>query len=298
MKNFGMQFIKTSFIALILFTLIQCSKQDDEIENTNISSQSELDIFCKSHSKSYEGILHIYGKEITNIEILKDFSELGELRILNTSIVNLKGLENLKSINKSLYISNNPRLKQIYALDKLITIGENISLISNDSLKEITCFKNINTLKGYINISSNKQLENIVSFNDLEQIEESLCINNNDSLKLINAFTSLDSIKSSFKFINNKKTDNLICFNSLLSIGGDFSFNKNENIAEINTFPKVNQIKGKLEIIGNKNLVNFCSISNLILLFEERPEKLSIKDNKINPSIEDIKNGICNSNEQ
>lgn len=106
---------------MALLAAVSCNKDDSvvDVDNRQISSQLAVDNF---NFTSVKGPLHIYGKDITNLNGLSSLVEVGSLYISNTSLQNLNGLHNVNRASRedfTLSIDANPLLEDVSALSNI-----------------------------------------------------------------------------------------------------------------------------------------------------------------------------------
>lgn len=193
------------------------------------------------------------GMEIRGTGIT-DFTGLNSLNTINgrllgnsVSITNnlnlnsLNGLEELDTIQRSLFIKDNPELQSMEALSNLKYIGQQFS-IENSSLSDISALNGIAPLKSRVQIIANPNLTRIDELPIASKIEGSLEIEDNISLISITAVSVLDTILGQLNVHNNiSLTDcNSLCsllrngfIESLIIIRDNLGSCQNEDILSL-----------------------------------------------------------------
>ncbi|CAL2094525.1 hypothetical protein [Tenacibaculum sp. 190524A05c] len=165
--------------------------------NVLIQTQNELESFAENNYTKIYGELWIEGEEINDISNLSSLKEIqGDLRIRNTSIVNLDGLANLElnniSENLLLSIRYNDKLESIGALKKVEKVTDFL-LSNNNNLLNINGLGNFKELRGLF-IDANPKLESVEGLYGLEVCNE---LTFQDNPKLI----TLDGLEK-LKYVN------------------------------------------------------------------------------------------------
>lgn len=134
------------------------------------TTQAQIDSFQTDYPGCTEivGDVEINGYEIDNLNGLSEITAInGNLSILlNGSMSDLSGLNNLRSIGKYLDISAN-RIYSLNGLDSLITIGSGFAIYNNSRLENLENMRNLTSCGGSITIKYNDE---ITSLSGIENI--------------------------------------------------------------------------------------------------------------------------------
>src|SRR5690606_25125391 len=119
-----------------------------------------------------------------------------------TDITDLTPLQNISSINGTLYIYNNPLLSDLNGLNGLMEIG-GLNVYKNATLENINALNSITQIGGVVNFDSNPHLQNLDGLSSVENIGGYLYIAHNDALTQLNGLSSLQSIGAFMEIRNN-----------------------------------------------------------------------------------------------
>ncbi|MBK8565002.1 MAG: T9SS type A sorting domain-containing protein [Saprospiraceae bacterium] len=117
--------------------------------NFELSSLGSLTSFAGLENlSSVGGNFKIAGVPLpTSLAGFNDLSSVGqEFSVGGANLTSLDGLERLKTIGKHFYVSNNPNLNDLTALDSLVSIKGTIRVLSNDALTSLKGLDNIDPL--------------------------------------------------------------------------------------------------------------------------------------------------------
>lgn len=163
----------------------------------------------------------------------------------NQNLIDLIGLNKLKSVNGSFNISNNNKLENLNGLQALDSIGTVLNISNNAGLLDVTALNGIKSIGEQQEFNTTTTLvlsnnEKIVSYEgiEVEKLKGKISIIGNPSLKKIGGFEQLQ----------------LVDFIDILN---------NFLLEEIDGFNNLNRINENLEIKGNVELLNITGFSNL-----------------------------------
>ncbi|WP_179376115.1 YARHG domain-containing protein [Winogradskyella wichelsiae] len=140
----------------------------------------------------------------------------------NPAIKNLKGLEKLSSIGEILRISENGKLLNLEGLKSLKSIGKDFEIKANSELTSLDGLKKLTTIIGDIDIEDNSILQNINELNLIKGEITNIYISKNRSLKEISGLNNITTVKENFVFSNNH-LEKVTGFNNLKTIGESLS---------------------------------------------------------------------------
>jgi len=270
--------------------------------------------------KLFKGLwfLTIKNSNITNLDFLKNFTEINHLDFSNNDISDISGLEYATQVT-NLNLSNNQitdisSLKKFYSLKNLILDNNKITnyngtfdllySLSNLSMKNcgITDFELGHLLIDALNLSGNPGLNivdkirvrllqldnnNMNNLNILEKIDkerlETLSIVNNDikDVSVLKDFANLNSINLS----GNKNIENLNILKEIF----DYNDKVENDDNVINTFldgtikniVKKKEIESSDKTTKNMLFLNDCNISDITMFNDFNIELLSLAYNNI-----------------
>lgn len=119
----------------------------------------------------------------------------GDLIIGFSLLHNLLGLEQIRHIEGSLFIYENPLLETLHGLENLTTVGQYVSITDNEGLVSLSGMNNLTTIGKSLGIARNSLLENLEGLNQLSYIGEDLSIRENPVLATLDGLEELDTIR-------------------------------------------------------------------------------------------------------
>lgn len=199
---------------------------DWDVCNPNLTTLSGLDNLISvggGFGLSENGALN-------SLSALSSLTTVGGLYIdANYALTDLRGLENLDTIDENLVIAHNDILTSLNGLDNLAHIGVGLDITYNHSLDSLNGFGSLTTIGGTLYILDNSSLKNIFGFANLVTIGDSYAISGNDSLLNLSGFNNLSSIGGDFWIHLNVALNSLSGLESYFTIGGDVRIFHNYN---------------------------------------------------------------------
>lgn len=308
----------TQSLFLSFIFLLSCNNDDDKIfnpvftGNVTLTSQKEIDDFGAKGYTEIKGDLILsdlwLSDKISDIKNLKALHKLEIIKNLNvyscpllkdfSELENLKFLESLRAEGNGILNFNG--LNKITTL-KLLKVEDNNSLTSPAGLENLT------QINGYMAFRRNKKLKNFKGLTNLKKIDSSLALSNNNSLKNFEGLENLSYIGgwlsvsksihsitpdhegiTSFKGLKNLKTIkkrlNVSLNAALKNLSGlenlneveKISISSNKSLTKITSLKKLSSVKN-ISIRGNSSLINIEGFENLVSV-----DNLSIT---INPAL-------------
>ncbi len=138
MKSWTISFLLTFFTGILL---AQCPPGD-----INLSTQAEVDDFANAYPNCFQtnANLTLDGSDITDLSGLSQLTLIGEdLNILNTSLTNLNGLDNITEILERLVIIFNPLLTDLTGLENVAGFPHFLQILFNDNLSSLAGLENM-----------------------------------------------------------------------------------------------------------------------------------------------------------
>jgi len=205
--------------------------------------------------------------EIQTLEdliLLSNYSSVrGDLTIHDSTLTNLYGLENLKSVGGIEFnIINNEYLTSLEGLGNLFEIGGLLNISNNDSLTSLEGL-NITSVPMSMNISNNDALENLSGLENLNSIGLSLCINNNDALTSFYGLDNLTYIPLHLNIIGNDALSSLSGLANLTSVGGIMTISDNVGLISLSGLENLSSVSW-LRISNNDSLTDLYGLQNLV----------------------------------
>ena len=115
------------------------------------------------------------------------------LHILQTSLINLSGLDNLSQVAAGIDIINNDLLISVQELESISGNVGRIYVLGNSQLESLNGLNNVNQLSS-LYIYDNNLLENLEGLSNLNHIEWDLTIQNNQNLVRLDGLENVTNI--------------------------------------------------------------------------------------------------------
>ncbi|WP_437399568.1 fibronectin type III domain-containing protein [Flagellimonas lutimaris] len=257
-----------------------------------------------------EGIAINFCPALKSLEGLHNITSVVRLTIMsNDSLENLNGLRGLKTISVHATIEGNPLLTSMAGLNQLESVGHRLKIRQLNSLVSLEGLEMLKIV-GQFDIEVNESLISLSAISNLQSVDEFDIIGNNlENLDGIN----LDIVKEDFfletrvlknlnGILGTSTTSNLrIYFSSLISLNGletlesakSIEISANSQLTDLSGLEGLRSIDDRIYIGMNNQLSNFCALDGLINIGGFSGE-WSVEKNPLNPSLEDMQNGICN----
>ena len=227
-----------------LNSLVQNYIEENRIHygDISISSDEDYELFVKKKFKTIVGHLIIQYLD------RKDFS----------------GMESITSVG-GLTIYDNPYLETTKGLDNLVSIGHNLTITDNGSLKGMTFF-NLKFVDGYLSLRRNPLIRNLKGLNSLIAVGKVLNIEDCEAL------TDLEGLEN------------------LTTVGNTVDIDGNDSLRTLDGIENLAIVGEKIVIIRNPNLSSFVALKKVI--DAGFSGFFRCKDNAFNPTGKDLKNGV------
>ena len=323
---------KNIILLVIVLILLGCTKDNNNIEENifdgdiTLTTQDEVDKFGSNNYTEIIGTLYIGEGLLNRNTFIRNIDKLASLKAItkleikgNDNLTNINGLKNLTFVEE-LKIRYNISLVSIDGLmslhpiyDGLLEILGNSSLLDLKGLNKIQYVNDlkilsngIRNLEGLNNLTSanilyidnNEKITNLKELNKLTKVNY-LHIYGNDSLESLEGLNYLSIIgnrglwiRQNFSLVNINGLENLI------KIEGDLSIFENYKLENLDGIKNLTFVGGNLEIAYNtiepyeNGLDDLCGLYSLInnngLI-----GTYDIRENKYNPTRQDIKTGNC-----
>jgi len=196
----------------------------------------------------------------------------------NLLLQNCSGLENLRIINKDLFLMNNATLESISSLQQLNQVGS-IIIGNNPQLQNLVGLDALTEIDGFLEIDRCASLQSLNGLNNVTSINGSVTIgrvseHNQTSIVDMTGFDKLRNINGNFQIANNDSLLNLNGLNKLKTINGHFTILSNG----LQSFNGLDSLTSNglsnLTIKDNDSLLNFSGLEKI-----ETVSKLDISDN-------------------
>lgn len=240
----------TTSTVLLIFLFKIASLHCCISQNLEFTNQSEIDNF----QEDYPGC--------TEIE--------GDVSIQGDDITNLIGLNAVTSIEGTLLIKENGSLPYLAGLGNLEHV-ENLMIINNDGLVNLTGLESLDTINGYVRIWYNDLITSLSGLDSLSFVGSDLMIEGNYALQNCKGMENLKRVGGSLVvgciagwMHYNRSLKSLAGFNNLSSVGGLLWINCNDSLTDLTGLESLVTIGDGLAINGNKLLASLTGLENLI----------------------------------
>ena len=217
--------------------LAQCPAGD-----VTLSNQAEVDAYPIDFSCTQVGTLYIGSPgtdtDINDLSALSSIEEVTNLRIYNTNLVSLSGLDNLTTISEDLEINTNELLQNLSGLENLQSVGDDFEIKNNEALSSIA------------NLTS------------LTQIVDDLEIENNIELTSISALSNISGTIDDLKIIDLPKLNNLVGLEGIDTITDDIELQGLPLVPNLNPLSNITSVSDNIEII-DLNITSLSPLSNI-----------------------------------
>lgn len=187
----------------------------------------------------------------------------GDLFITGDDIETLDGLNELKSIEGNLIISNNALLANLEGLNKLEIITGYVRIQSNYALQSLEALSNLTKIKGdFFYLASSPLVTSLTGLNKLDSINGILQIWSMDELKNLSGLEKLNYIGSDCSIFKNAQIKNLSGIESLRRIEGVLRIYENAILSSLEGINAEATLGSSLVISLNPELTT-CSIDAL-----------------------------------
>lgn len=308
-------------LLLIAFAFTSCCKDEEPVfvGDVILSTQSEVDAFGRKNYEVINGDLLIgsLGDYATYSDI-HDLSSLIKLNkvkynltIANTDIISVEGLNNLSNVGLELLVTKNSSLNSLEGLRNLTYSGGLVIFINNE-LETLSGLEGIETIQGNLEIAENQNLLNIDGLDNLKKVTRDLRIDFNYDLIDITALSNLNFVRGRFSITGNRELPNLnglsrITESSFMIIGGNLKLSNIDGLSNLkevkslhiswsNRLTNLDALQNlekayySLDFYKNSELTDFCGLTKVL---KSAPHYVTIKENKYNPTVEDILAGNC-----
>lgn len=307
-------------VMLLLFTLSACKEVEQEkvyprgcfyagecsVEGFEISINEEHPAL--DESKCGQEVLDdsVLIQTIGDLQTLAGITFLkGNLRIVESDLTNLDGLESLLCIGGSLEISGNPTLANLDGLSNLTQIGNAIRIGPKDSspntaLQNIDGLGNVAHLGTHLWITMNPLITDIDALSRITSADN-VVILANESLENIDGLTSLTEVRGYLeigkKNANNTKLENLDGLSNVTYVGEHLWIGYNDSLQNLDGLAKIQWIGDYLAVFGNASLADAAGLNGLktlcgFLNIAENPQLPNCQATKIRE--ETVLNcGVC-----
>ncbi len=231
----------------------------DAAGNVSDSSEITIDLF---EENVYVG--HYIINDQSSLDALAGYTEVtGVLSIGSTSLVsNLDGLEYLFTVGEQLKIINNTDLIDITGLRNLQSVSS-ISIQYNDSLTNLNGLEKITSISNDLLITQNDLLENIDGLSNLTSVGDFLTISSNPALTSLEPLSNVGSDVNYLRILYNDSLTNLNGLENITTVNEDLDLVTNRNLVNIDGLANIISVGNNLTITSNISLPDLGWLSGL-----------------------------------
>jgi hypothetical protein len=211
-----------------------------------------------------------YMEDKTDINFISGFTSTdGSLYIRNTQLLNLYGLENMKSVGRELVIEDNFLLKSLTGIDNLTSIGGNLVIENNLLLKSLTGLDNLTSIGGNLvigglnSVNTNLNLTSLRGLEKLKLVGGDLIISSNKALTSFSGLENLTSIGRSLWIEYNDDLTSLTGLENIKSVSGGLGIYSNGALTSLSGLDNLISVGELLYITGNIHLRSLSGLGNL-----------------------------------
>jgi len=226
----------------------------------------------------------------------------------NNILTNLKGLENIRSVGRSITIQNNFSLVSLIQLELINGVNGDLQIFDNHSLTNLEGLHNIAYIKTGLDLATNSALQSLEGLRGITTIGTFISIYSNDALKNFNGLQNIKTIKEEGIYISyNDSITSLVGLQNITAIKGNLVIRYNNNLEQIEDLKNLTTVEGYLSVRYNYILKSLKGLQNITTLrggagiggtnvldnlnyFPNVPEMsgLSIFNNKALPDLEGL----------
>ncbi len=254
-------------VCIILLTMLRLGLFAQSCPDTTVVIQSQLELsdFISSYPDCTELETNLIIKDsddILSLEGLDIEHVAGNLHLINLSSLNdLEGLSNLKTIALDFKIDNCTKLEDLKDLISLEKVGGDFVIQNNNGLQRLTKMEALTEVHN-LEIGNNKEIGIIDGFNSLQELH-AVHISGNENLSIIEGFSSLEEIVSDLIIEDNPFLSVVAAFDNLETAGGSIKFQRSDILFSIANFSKVKSIDGSLVFSDCNTLEKLSVFENL-----------------------------------
>jgi Secretion system C-terminal sorting domain len=293
-------------ILLLAFSLFISILSIGQCPTTTITllSQADVDTFAATYPGCTELInsLVVNAIDVTNLNgLIQLESSTGnsDIRILNTVITDLSGLDNLQTVGGNLELEANQLLINFNGLEQLESIHTDFILVENGVLSSFDGLSSLVTIGGALRLRNNPTLENFsgmdnlstlgiegvnntnargldimssysfssfVGLENLTEVNGSVLIFNNSNLQNLMGLENVTQIASALQIDNNDDLLNLQGLNSLETIGFTLRIQQNDQLLTLEGLEGLQEFSSSLSMTFNNSLNSIEALSNVMTI--------------------------------
>ncbi|MBK6373410.1 MAG: T9SS type A sorting domain-containing protein [Saprospiraceae bacterium] len=253
--------INFTIITLILFLIHNLSLSQCPPSNLYITSQASLDEFKLNYPNC---------EEIA-----------GDLSVLATDITNLVGLDNIKSVKGTFFVTGSSMLKNFEGLSKLERIGDAVRIQSNEGLTSYEGLNNLKVVAGeYCYLEGSPLIKNLNGLNKLDSVMGIFQVWGMDEMTSLEGLESLKYVANDFAIFRNNNLKNLSGLGGLLQVDGSMRVYENNTINSLQGLNNEALLTSSL-VVNFNPLLTTCAVEAICNYLIAPPSFFVFSDNAI-----------------
>lgn len=242
-------------------------------EGIEFTTQAEIDNFATNYPgcTEIEGDVVINGPNPLNLNGLSVLNRVGGgLRVSNTSMTSLEGLDNIDFVGGDLIINFNDLLTSLSGLESIDSVQGFFGIDANLTLSGLQALANLSYIGGSLSIASNLPLTNLNGLENLRTIGAGLYISYQEELTSLEGLSNLISVGENamestivgIQFAHNPSLIDLSALSNMQPINCFLSFFENAALVSLEGLEHITSLTS-LDIDRNVSLTSLNGLNNL-----------------------------------
>lgn len=188
----------------------------------------------------------------------------GSVRIsggIFSNITNLDSLCTLISIGEDLTIDSNNSLANLNGLNNLTSIGGDLLIFRNHYLISLSGLNNLTFVGNNLFIGGTNTLTSLSGLENINTIYGYLGISHNGSLLNLTGLDNIKTIEGELYIMYNYSLSDLSGLDSLKIVKGSLYFDSNMSLTNLSGIDNITTINGSLSVMYNPNLTSISSLN-------------------------------------
>jgi len=217
----------------------------------------------------------------------------GDLSITATDITNLVGLDNIKSVKGTFFVTGSTMLKNFEGLSKLERIGDAVRIQSNEGLTSFEGLNNLRVVAGeYCYLEGSPLIKNLNGLNKLDSVMGIFQVWGMDEMTRLEGLESLKYVANDFAIFRNNNLKNLSGLSGLMQVDGSMRVYENNTITSLEGLNDEALLRSSLVVNFNPALTN-CAIKSICNYLIDPPSFAVFSDNAGGCNNENEVNQAC-----
>ncbi|HEV7557911.1 MAG TPA: hypothetical protein VGO00_20735 [Kofleriaceae bacterium] len=228
---------------------VQCG--GGTIVNGTVAIEQSSDFALLDGATCVDGDLLIAGVPDNEIPALDLETVTGGVVVVgNQNLTSIDGLGHLREIGGTYLVQGNPALANVHGMSA-ITRAQQISIVGNDALPDLTGLEGLKDTRIQLTISNNGSLASLTGLDNLTTASQQITIHSNHDLTSLDGLRNLRSV--ALIEVSGNETLPAVEFPALEQIGGRLLVNNNVAVTTV-TMPALTTLGDFLQVDGNAAL--------------------------------------------